>query len=177
MASGGEVVRGRWELDPLGRHEFRWRDNDTWTGWVTDGARQSFDPLASAPRATLSKAFKGRRDSLKRLFLGIGAIGLGLAVTLIISLSATSPVEILPYGAILWGGVEVARSVRYLARGRQPLSVPTTPVPPRLDFQAELRLLDRQLHKDKLKQASYDLAAIKLRRKYNITPPELNSNT
>lgn len=173
MEPWAEIVRGRWELDPLGRHEFRWHDNSNWTGWVTDGARQSFDPLASAPDAIPSKAFKCRRDALTRLLGGIGLILLGIVVTVVLAASSElSLIVTLPVGIFLWGGIEVARSIRYLTRKLQPATVPSTPAPPRLDFRAELKVLDHRLHHGKLSQTSYELAAIKLRRKYNVPAPE-----
>ena len=171
MKSGGEVVRGRWEPDPLGRHEFRWRDETTWSGWVTDGLRQSFDAFGSAPGAIAAKAFDSRRHSIIRLAIGLAAILGGLAVTIFTAASEASVVEVVPIGVCIFGLVEVGRSLRFLVRGRQPLNVPTTPAPPRLDLRAELRALDARLHKGKLSQAAYELAAMKLRRKYNVAPP------
>ncbi len=170
MASGNEVVRGRWAPDPIGKHEFRWHDDTSWTGWVTDANRQSFDPIANAlVRVSPSKRFKNRRHALTRLFMGIGAIILGLGVAALI-LASSIGIVVVPAAFSLWGIVEVGLAIRYLVKKQQSSTVPTTDPPPPLDFGAEIKVLDDLLHRGKLSQHSYDLAAIKVRRKYNVAP-------
>ncbi len=172
MSSGDEVVAGRWQPDPIGKHAFRWHDSTALTGWVTDGNRQSFDPIGSATRAISTQAFKSQRDSLRRLVIGLLAMAASFGLTLFTATSSVSLVIILPVGAFVWGVVEVVRASRFLARGRQPANVPTTAPPRRLNFSDEIRVLDDRLHSGKLSRTAYDLAAIKLRRRYNVEPPE-----
>ena len=78
MGDASDVV-GRWATDPIGKHEFRWHDQVSWTGWVSDGPRRSFDPIGSAPIAGASKRFKDRRHAVNRLLMGVVAVALGVA--------------------------------------------------------------------------------------------------
>ena len=50
------VPAGRWESDPTGRHQYRWRDGNAWTQHVSDAGEASLDPVLPAPSAPTTPA-------------------------------------------------------------------------------------------------------------------------
>ncbi len=170
MSDAGDVV-GRWAADPIGKHEFRWHDQVSWTGWVSDGPRRSFDPIGSAPIAGASKRFKDRRHALRRLIIGVVAVVLGVALSAVTFASASPVVTVLFGGPIIWGGIEAVMASRYLVTKAQPSTVPPTDPPPPVDYAAEVGVLDELVRAGKISTETRDLAQIKLRRKYNLSEP------
>jgi hypothetical protein len=158
---------GQWAPDPSGAHEFRWREQTAWTGWVSDRGSTTFAPIGSAPDKRPAQAFSDRRHALNRLVAGLVAIVAGAGVTaLTLFTSEPSPIFIIFYGPVIWGVLEGARAAKYLLTEAQPSAVPRTEPPPPVDFAAEVNILDELFRRGKLTAHTRDLAMIKLRRKY-----------
>jgi hypothetical protein len=165
-----EVV-GRWATDPIGKHDFRWHDQAGWTGWVSDGSRRSFEPIGSAQVQQSSTRFTTRRQAILRLMLGAGALIVGIGLSAV-SVASPSPAFILVFvGPIIWGAIEFGRAARLLVRKVQPSTTPPVDMPPPVDYEAEVRILDDLVREGRLSAQAHDLALPRLRKKYNVPPP------
>jgi hypothetical protein len=168
MNEAGDMP-GRWAPDPIGRHEFRWRDRSGWTGWVSDGSQPTFDPIASPPSQHRSTRFRNRSHAVHRLIIGIVAMLFGVAVIVVVAVLSTPPLVLVVASPIIWGGIEAAMAVRFLLTTAQPSTVPMTEPPPAVDFEDEVYVLDELVRENKISAEVRDLSLIKLRRKYQRT--------
>ena len=73
-------LNGRWNVDPGGRHQYRYWDGDSWTAHVADNGEFGTDPLVP-PASRRVETWVGIVAGIATIVLVIGAIG-GIAMQL-----------------------------------------------------------------------------------------------